>query len=100
MLPASAKGIIDKHSGEPMSRRFGAVHDGIQKSKHEETVKAADHTMVFPLRAGVVVAARGRLQPQLSRFRDRPAGRYGHLHQALGGGRNPGDYVSPQAPVP
>jgi hypothetical protein len=31
-----------------MSRRFGVVHDGIQKSKHEETMKAVDHTMVFP----------------------------------------------------
>jgi TRAP-type C4-dicarboxylate transport system substrate-binding protein len=47
-LPANAKAIIDKHSGEPMSRKFGGVHDGIQKTKHEETTKAADHTMVFP----------------------------------------------------
>jgi TRAP-type C4-dicarboxylate transport system substrate-binding protein len=47
-LPANAKSIIDKHSGEQMSRRFGAVHDGIQKAKHAETVGASDHTMVFP----------------------------------------------------
>ena len=47
-LPANAKAIIDKHSGEPMSRKFGGVHDGIQKTKDEETTKAADHTMVFP----------------------------------------------------
>jgi TRAP-type transport system periplasmic protein len=47
-LPDKARAIIDKHSGEPMSRRFGAVHDGIQKAKHAETVGATDHTMVFP----------------------------------------------------
>ncbi|HWE15964.1 MAG TPA: TRAP transporter substrate-binding protein [Hyphomicrobiaceae bacterium] len=47
-LPEKARSIINKHSGEPMSRRFGAVHDGIQKAKHAETVAAADHTMVFP----------------------------------------------------
>lgn len=47
-LPANAKAIIDKHSGEPMSKRFGAVHDGIQSSKHTETTKAAGHTMVSP----------------------------------------------------
>jgi TRAP-type C4-dicarboxylate transport system substrate-binding protein len=47
-LPAKARAIIDKHSGEPMSRIFGGVHDGIQKSKHAATVAAADHTMVFP----------------------------------------------------
>jgi TRAP-type C4-dicarboxylate transport system substrate-binding protein len=47
-LPEKARAIIDKHSGEPMSRRFGGVHDGIQKAKHADTVGAADHTMIFP----------------------------------------------------
>lgn len=47
-LPAKAKAIIDKHSGESMSRRFGAVHDGIQAAKLAETKASADHTMVYP----------------------------------------------------
>ena len=47
-LPANARAIIDKHSGEAMSRRFGAVHDGIQSSRLAETKAAADQTMVFP----------------------------------------------------
>jgi len=47
-LPAKAKAIIDKHSGEQMSRKFGGVHDGIQSAKLTETKAAADHTMVFP----------------------------------------------------
>ena len=47
-LPAKAKAIIDKHSGEQMSRKFGGVHDGIQGAKLTETKAAADHTMVFP----------------------------------------------------
>ena len=47
-LPGKAKAIIDKHSGELMSRKFGGVHDGIQGAKLTETKAAADHTMVFP----------------------------------------------------
>lgn len=47
-LPGKAKAIIDKHSGEPMSRKFGAVHDGIQAAKLTETRAATDHTMVVP----------------------------------------------------
>jgi TRAP-type C4-dicarboxylate transport system substrate-binding protein len=47
-LPGKAKAIIDKHSGEQMSRKFGGVHDGIQNAKLTETKAAADHTMVFP----------------------------------------------------
>ena len=47
-LPERAKAIINKHSGEIMSRKFGAVHDGVQASRHAQTVAAADHTMVFP----------------------------------------------------
>jgi TRAP-type C4-dicarboxylate transport system substrate-binding protein len=47
-LPAKAKAIVDKHSGEVMSRKFGAVHDGIQSSRHSMTVANKDHTMVFP----------------------------------------------------
>lgn len=47
-LPDKAKAIIDKHSGELMSRKFGAVHDGIQNARLTETKAAADHTMVFP----------------------------------------------------
>lgn len=47
-LPGKAKAIIDKHSGEQMSRKFGGVHDGIQNAKLTETRAAADHTMVFP----------------------------------------------------
>lgn len=47
-LPANAKALIDKHSGEQMSKKFGAVHDGVQAKRHAETVAASDHTMVFP----------------------------------------------------
>jgi TRAP-type C4-dicarboxylate transport system substrate-binding protein len=47
-LPAKAKALIDKHSGEIMSKRFGAVHDGVQANRLEETKKAADQIMVFP----------------------------------------------------
>lgn len=47
-LSDKAKALIDKHSGEAMSTRFGKVHDGIQASKLAETKKAPDHTMVFP----------------------------------------------------
>jgi TRAP-type C4-dicarboxylate transport system substrate-binding protein len=50
-LPAKAKALVDKHSGEPMSRKFGGVHDGIQASKLADTQKATDHTMVFPSEA-------------------------------------------------
>ena len=73
-LPASAKAIIDKHSGESMSRRFGAVHDGIQKSKHEETVKAADHTLVFPPEAELT-RLDATLQPVIDKWvKDHPSG--------------------------
>jgi TRAP-type transport system periplasmic protein len=47
-LPAKAKALIDKHSGEIMSKKFGAVHDGVQAKRLEETKAAADQTMVFP----------------------------------------------------
>lgn len=47
-LPAKAKAIIDKHSGEVMSPKFGAVHDGIQSTRLAETKASADHTMVYP----------------------------------------------------
>jgi TRAP-type C4-dicarboxylate transport system substrate-binding protein len=47
-LPGKAKAIIDQHSGEVMSHKFGGVHDGIQRAKLAETKAAADHTMVFP----------------------------------------------------
>jgi TRAP-type C4-dicarboxylate transport system substrate-binding protein len=47
-LPANAKALIDKHSGEPMSRLFGKVHDGVQERRHKETVDNKEHVMVFP----------------------------------------------------
>lgn len=47
-LPDNAKAIINKHSGEPMSKRFGGVHDAIQSGKHTDTTKAAGHTMIDP----------------------------------------------------
>jgi TRAP-type C4-dicarboxylate transport system substrate-binding protein len=47
-LPPAAKALIDKHSGEQMSRRFGAVHDGIQKDRHERTAANKDNTMITP----------------------------------------------------
>ena len=73
-LPASAKAIIDKHSGEAMSRRFGVVHDGIQKSKHEETMKAVDHTMVFPPE-GELARLDATLQPVIDKWvKDHPNG--------------------------
>jgi TRAP-type C4-dicarboxylate transport system substrate-binding protein len=50
-LPAKARAIIDKHSGEPMSRKFGGVHDGIQSAKLAETKASADHAMVYPSKA-------------------------------------------------
>lgn len=47
-LPDAAKALIDKHSGEAMSRRFGGVHDGVQASKLAETKADPDQTIVFP----------------------------------------------------
>jgi TRAP-type C4-dicarboxylate transport system substrate-binding protein len=47
-LPANAKALIDKHSGEQMSKLFGKVHDGVQANRHKETVDNKDNVMVFP----------------------------------------------------
>ena len=50
-LPDAAKAVIDKHSGESMSRRFGGVHDGVQASKLAETIANPDQTIVVPSEA-------------------------------------------------
>jgi TRAP-type C4-dicarboxylate transport system substrate-binding protein len=84
-LPGKARAIIDKHSGEPMSRKFGGVHDGIQAAKLAETKAAADHTMVYPSKA-----ERAKLDKTMATVidtwvKDHPNGRalYGALKEEL-----------------
>lgn len=50
-LSDEAKAIIDKHSGLPMSERFGKVHDGVQANRRAETEASAEHTIVVPTEA-------------------------------------------------
>jgi TRAP-type C4-dicarboxylate transport system substrate-binding protein len=50
-LPDAARALIDKHSGEALSRRFGGVHDGIQASKLAETKSDPVQTIVLPSQA-------------------------------------------------
>jgi len=47
-LSDEAKAIIDKHSGEALSRKFGDVHFAIQGEKLELTKGKAGHTIVMP----------------------------------------------------
>lgn len=47
-LPANAQEIIRKHSGAPLSRKFGDVHFRIQGEKLAVTKKRAGHNFVFP----------------------------------------------------
>ncbi len=47
-LPAQARAIIDKHSGEALSRKFGDVHFAIQGARLETTKGMKDHTIVMP----------------------------------------------------
>ena len=47
-LPAEARAILDKHSGEALSRKFGEVHFAIQGKRLETTKAKADHTIVDP----------------------------------------------------
>lgn len=52
-LPDEARTIIDKHSGEALSRKFGEVHFAIQGKKLAATQENADHTIVIPTDADV-----------------------------------------------
>lgn len=47
-LSAEAQAIIEKHSGEALSRKFGDVHFAIQGDKLAKTKAMADHTIVMP----------------------------------------------------
>jgi TRAP-type C4-dicarboxylate transport system substrate-binding protein len=47
-LSDKARALIDKHSGEILSRRFGKVHDGIQANGLERTKADPAHTIVWP----------------------------------------------------
>lgn len=47
-LSDEARAIIDKHSGEVFSRKFGDVHFAIQGARLESTMANADHTIVTP----------------------------------------------------
>ena len=47
-LSAEARAIIDKHSGEALSRKFGDVHFAIQGMRLERTKSMKDHTIVMP----------------------------------------------------
>ncbi len=47
-LSDEAKAIIDKHSGEALSRAFGDVHFDIQGKRLETTKANSDHTIVMP----------------------------------------------------
>ncbi|MDP6427170.1 MAG: TRAP transporter substrate-binding protein [Rhodospirillales bacterium] len=50
-LSAKARGIINKHSGEKFSRKFGDVHFAIQGKMLAITQKKADQKFVFPSKA-------------------------------------------------
>lgn len=50
-LSPEARALIDKHSGEAMSRRFGQVHDGVQAAGLEKTLADKKHTVVMPTEA-------------------------------------------------
>lgn len=52
-LSAEARAIIDKHSGEALSRKFGDVHFAIQGQRLERTKGMKDHTIVIPDEAEV-----------------------------------------------
>lgn len=47
-LSAEARALIDKHSGLPMSRLFGKVHDAVQANGLEKTLADKDQTVVMP----------------------------------------------------
>jgi len=47
-LSDEAKAIIDKHSGEALSRAFGDVHFDIQGKRLETTMANSEHTIVIP----------------------------------------------------
>lgn len=47
-LPAKARSIIDKHSGEVLSRKFGDVHFAIQGARLATTKARRGHTIVSP----------------------------------------------------
>jgi len=52
-LSDEARAIIDKHSGEALSRKFGDVHFAIQGARLEKTMGNSDHTIVNPSEADV-----------------------------------------------
>ncbi|MBT3550733.1 MAG: TRAP transporter substrate-binding protein [Rhodospirillaceae bacterium] len=52
-LPANVRAIINKHSGEKFSRKFGDVHFAIQGQKLALTQKRPDHKFVFPSKAAL-----------------------------------------------
>lgn len=47
-LSDEAKALIDKHSGEGLTRKFGDVHFAIQGARLETTRNNPDHTIVMP----------------------------------------------------
>lgn len=47
-LPAEAKDLLRKTSGEGLTKKFGAVHFAIQAEKEEATKKLDGHKIVYP----------------------------------------------------
>lgn len=47
-LSAEARALLDKHSGETLSRKFGDVHYAIQGARLEKTQGLSEHTIVNP----------------------------------------------------
>ncbi len=61
-LPAQAKAALDKHSGEALARRFGAVVDKTNDATRERVAKSAKNT-VFTPGAQEQAAWRAAVQP-------------------------------------
>ena len=74
-LPASAKAVIEKHSGLALSRLHGVEFDKRYHANLEKTKPMKDHSFVFPS-AAERDAIRKRLQPITDRWiADNPEGR-------------------------
>jgi TRAP-type C4-dicarboxylate transport system substrate-binding protein len=74
-LPATARAVIDKHSGAALSRLHGVQFDKRYRENLEKTKPMQDHSFVFPS-AAEREAIRRRLQPITERWiKENPDGR-------------------------
>ena len=66
-LPPQARAVIDRLSGEPLSRRHGVEFDKRYRENLEKTKPMKEHSFVFPS-AAERAAIRARLQPITERW--------------------------------